>query len=113
MLAFRNIRHLKHNDSQNYLLTFHTAVCLQLLMKALTPKLNTENHFGNLTTQLYNKLELFEDIINARLDCFLPAKTVKLHEKDKTWVTPEFKKIIEAGQKAFQKVHIIGRYAIK
>ena len=47
------------------------------------------------------KLELFEDIINAGLDCFLPTKTVKLHEKDKPWVTPEFKKIIEARQKAF------------
>ena len=35
------------------------------------------------------------------MDCFLPTKTVKLHEKDKPWVTPEFKKIIEARQKAF------------
>ena len=35
------------------------------------------------------------------MDCFFPAKTVKLHEKDKPWVTPEFKKIIEARQKAF------------
>ena len=47
------------------------------------------------------KLELFEDIINAELDCFLLAKTVKLHEKDKPWVTPEFKKIIQARQKVF------------
>ena len=47
------------------------------------------------------KLELFEEIINAGLDCFLPAKTVKLHEKDNPWVPPEFKKIIEAKQKAF------------
>ena len=35
------------------------------------------------------------------MDCFLPAKTVKLHEKDKPWVTPEVKKIVEARQKAF------------
>ena len=35
------------------------------------------------------------------MDCFFPTKTVKLHEKDKPWVTPEFKKIIEARQKAF------------
>ena len=61
------------------------------------------------------KFELFEDIINAGLDCFLPAKTVRLHEKDKPWITPEVKKIIEAKQTAFHdgKVHIISGYAIK
>ena len=61
------------------------------------------------------KFELFEDIINAGLDCFLPAKTVRLHEKDKPWITPEVKKIIEARQTAFHdgKVHIISGYAIK
>ena len=32
------------------------------------------------------KLDLFVDIINAGLDCFLPIKTVKLHDKDKPWV---------------------------
>ena len=53
------------------------------------------------TSSCEQKLELFQDIINAGLDCFFPAKTVKLHEKDKPWVTPEFKKIIEARQKAF------------
>jgi hypothetical protein len=35
------------------------------------------------------------------LDCFLPIKTVKLHDNDKPWVTPEFKKIIGTRQKAF------------
>ena len=63
------------------------------------------------------KLELFEDIINAGLDCFLPAKTVKLHEKDKPWLTPEFKKIIEIQNNKrhsmTEKVHIIDGYAIK
>ena len=53
------------------------------------------------TSSCKQKLELFQAIINAGLDCFFPAKTVKLHEKDKPWVTPELKKIIEARQKAF------------
>ena len=35
------------------------------------------------------------------MDCFLPIKTVKLHDNDKPWVTPEFKKIIGTRQKAF------------
>ena len=37
------------------------------------------------TSSCEQKLELFQDIINAGLDCSLPAKTVKLHEKDKPW----------------------------
>ena len=53
------------------------------------------------TISCEQKLDLFQDIINAGLDCFLPIKTVKLHDNDKPWVTPEFKKIIGTRQKAF------------
>ena len=53
------------------------------------------------TISCEQKLDLFQDVINTGLDRFLPTKTVKLHDKDKPWITPEFKKIIETRQKAF------------
>ena len=49
------------------------------------------------------KLELFQNIINAGLDCFLPRKTVKLRDNDKPWITPEFKKLIGSRKKAFHQ----------
>ena len=33
--------------------------------------------------------------------CFFPCKSVKLHNNDKPWVTPEFKGIIKDKQKAY------------
>ena len=53
------------------------------------------------TISCEQKLDLFQDVISTGLDCFLPTKTVKLHDKDKPWIIPEYKKIIETRQKAF------------
>ena len=47
------------------------------------------------------KLAIFQNVLEIGLEIFFPSKTVKLHDKDKPWVTPEFKKIILNRQKAY------------
>jgi hypothetical protein len=39
------------------------------------------------------KLAIFQNVLKTGLDLFFPLKTVKLHDKDKPWVTPEFKAV--------------------
>lgn len=50
-----------------------------------------------------HKLNIFQTVISTGLDIFFPSKTVKLHDHDKPWVTPEFKKIIQDRQRAFRQ----------
>ena len=50
------------------------------------------------------KLELFQDVMHTCLNYFLPCKIVKVHDRDKSWITPAYKELIKSGQKAiFQK----------
>ena len=45
--------------------------------------------------------DLFYDIILMGLDTIFPQKPVKLHCRDKVWITPEIKLLISQRQKAF------------
>jgi hypothetical protein len=49
------------------------------------------------------KLELFQDVIHTGLDHFPPCKVVKMHDRDKPWITPAYKELIKSRQKAFFK----------
>ena len=53
------------------------------------------------TVSCEQKLELFQDVIRTGLDRFLPCKVVKMHDRDKPWITPAFKELIKTRQKAF------------
>ena len=44
--------------------------------------------------------DLFYDIINVGLNTIIPPKSVKLHCRDKAWITPEIKSLISQRQKA-------------
>jgi hypothetical protein len=45
--------------------------------------------------------DLFYDIILMGLDTIILPKAVRLHCKDKAWITPEIKSLISQRQKAF------------
>ena len=63
----------------------------------------TNYNWSNLyhTTSCEQKLELFQDVISTGLDHFLPCKVVKIHDRDKPWITPSYKQLIKSRQKAF------------
>ncbi len=52
------------------------------------------------TEQCEEKLNIFQNILSG-LDCFLPRKIVKVHVKDKPWITSKYKDIIAKRQRAF------------
>ena len=47
------------------------------------------------------KCDFFYNIIRMGLDTILPKKSVKLHCRDKPWITPDLKFLISQRQKAF------------
>ena len=63
----------------------------------------TNYNWSNLyhTASCEQKLELFQDVISTGLDHFLPCKVVKIHDRDKPWITPSYKQLIKSRQKAF------------
>ena len=63
----------------------------------------TNYNWTNLyhTALCEQKLELFQDVIHTGLDHFLPCKVVKMHDRDKPWITPAYKELIKSRQKAF------------
>ena len=63
----------------------------------------TNYNWSNLyhTTSCEQKLELFQDVISTGLDHFLPCKVVKIHDRDKPWITSSYKQLIKSRQKAF------------
>ena len=50
-----------------------------------------------------SKLNMLQNVVTTGLDCFLPKRTVKLHNKDKPWITPEYKDLIAKRQVAFHQ----------
>ena len=44
---------------------------------------------------------MFQNVIETGLDYFFPKRTVKLHDKDKPWVTLGYKNLIAKRQRAF------------
>ena len=63
----------------------------------------TNYNWTNLyhTALCEQKLELFRDVIHTGLEHFLPCKVVKIHNRDKPWITPAYKELIKSRQKAF------------
>jgi hypothetical protein len=63
----------------------------------------TNYNWTNLyhTALCEQKLELFQDVIHTGLDHFLPCKVVKMHDRDKPWITPAYKELIKSRQKTF------------
>ena len=68
--------------------------------------------FGNFSTfldwtRLYrlsfcqDKYDLFYNLLMLGLDTFLPKTKIKIHCRDKPWITPELKRLIHDRQKAF------------
>jgi hypothetical protein len=60
------------------------------------------------STNLYHtalceqKLELFQDVIRTGLDHFLPCKVVKMHDRDKPWITPAYiRNLLKADKRHF------------
>ena len=53
------------------------------------------------TTSCEKKLEHFQEVISTGLNHFLPCKVVKIHDRDKPWITPSYKQLIRNRQKAF------------
>ena len=47
-----------------------------------------------------DKYDLFYNLLLIGLDTFLPKKKIKIHCRDKPWITPELKKLISDRQKA-------------
>eukprot|EP00057_Strongylocentrotus_purpuratus_P010304 XP_011664778.1 PREDICTED: RNA-directed DNA polymerase from mobile element jockey-like [Strongylocentrotus purpuratus] len=45
--------------------------------------------------------EAFYAILNSQIDRFLPTKTVRMHCRDKKWITPVIKSLIKERQAAF------------
>ena len=48
-------------------------------------------------------LTILHTTLETGLDPFMPSKMLKRHDSDKTWITDEFKRIIQDRQKAFQQ----------
>ncbi len=66
----------------------------------------SENGLPESTGQVYIVLNranknMFQNVIETGLDSFFPKRTVKLHDKDKPWVTLEYKNLIAKRQRAF------------
>ena len=55
------------------------------------------------TVSCETKLNMFHNVIESRLDYFLPKKSVKLHTSDKPWIIPNYKNLIAKRQKAFRQ----------
>ena len=47
-----------------------------------------------------DKYDLFYNLLMLGLDTFLPKKKIKIHCRDKPWITPELKRLISDRQKA-------------
>ena len=47
-----------------------------------------------------DKYDLFYNLLMLGLDTFLPKKNIKIHCRDKPWITPELKRLISDRQKA-------------
>ena len=47
-----------------------------------------------------DKYDLFHNLLMLGLDTFLPKKKIKIHCRDKPWITPELKRLISDRQKA-------------
>jgi hypothetical protein len=71
--------------------------------KAVFGRWLTNYNWTNLyhTALCEQKLELFQDAIHTGLDHFLPCKVVKMHDRDKAWITPAYKELIKSRQKEF------------
>jgi hypothetical protein len=61
----------------------------------------TKYNWTNLfhTALCEQKLELFQDVIHTGLDHFLPCKVVKMHDRDKPWITPAYKELIKRDKR--------------
>ena len=102
------------SDHNSLICTFKKSQAKNMTTKVKRRKRNPTNRsaFGkwladiNWTT-LYRevsceqKMAIFQNVLKTGLDLFFPLRTVKLHDKDKPWVTHEFKKIILNRQKAY------------
>ena len=47
------------------------------------------------------KTDALYSVLNMGIDLYLPTKTVKIHQRDKPWITPLIKKLISQRQAAF------------
>ena len=47
-----------------------------------------------------DKYDLFYNLLMLGLNTFLPKKKIKIHCRDKPWITPELKRLISGRQKA-------------
>ena len=60
----------------------------------------------NFLPSCQEKCDLFFDIIVMGLDTILPKKSVKLHCRDKPWITPDLKLLISQRQKQYTTCYV-------
>ena len=95
--------------------------CVNDVRKVLVRKRNTSamNAFGRWlssinwislyhSTSCEDKLNILHDTIEAGMDLFFPSKLIKIHNRDKPWITTKFKNLIHDRQKAFHQ----GNYSL-